>query len=100
MLDNNNVCSIERIGSKVYLDCFGEGTVTVYAQQVGNHNYWPTTKIYKQISIGTTGINDVENNKLQETKRYSFDGRILSSRRKGLNIIRMGDGTIKKVIVK
>lgn len=100
VLDNNNVCSIERIGNKVYLDCFGEGNVTIYAQQVGNHNYWPTTKIYKQISIGATGINNIPNEKALRIKRYATDGHVLSSPRKGINIIRMSDGTIKKVLVK
>ena len=32
--------------------------------------------------------------------RYTLDGRQLPAAQKGLNIIRMGDGSVRKVIVK
>lgn len=47
----------------------------------------------------TLGINIIKNNE-EEMKRYSLDGRILSTPSKGFNIIKMKDGTIKKVLVK
>ena len=36
----------------------------------------------------------------EEQARYSLDGRQLPTVQKGLNIVRMSDGTIKKVMVK
>ena len=36
----------------------------------------------------------------QATGRYSLDGQKLNAPRRGVNIIRMNDGTIKKVLVK
>lgn len=50
---------------------------------------------------GATGINNVENaNKAHEVSNYSINGVKHHGYIKGLNIIRMSDGTIKKVIVK
>ena len=34
------------------------------------------------------------------TERYSLDGRQLPAAQKGLNIVRMGDGTVRKVVIK
>ena len=47
----------------------------------------------------TLGIKSIKNNE-EEMKYYSLDGRILSSPSKGLNIIKMKNGTIKKVLIK
>lgn len=51
---------------------------------------------------GTVGINNVgvtEGN-VKEVARYSLDGRQLSRPEKGINIIKMSDGSTRKVIVK
>ena len=37
---------------------------------------------------------------VSEVARYSLDGRKLSAPQKGINILRMSDGTTRKVIVK
>ena len=47
----------------------------------------------------TTAIQGVQTSN-QEESYYSLDGRRLNSPKKGLNIIRMSDGTTKKVLVK
>lgn len=52
------------------------------------------------LPLGETGIENVANQKAEETERYTLDGIKESGTRKGLNIIRMRDGTTKKVIVK
>lgn len=50
---------------------------------------------------GTTGITDVENNKnANEVSRYLIDGTKVHGQKKGLNIVRMSDGTTKKVFIK
>lgn len=49
----------------------------------------------------TTGINGVESDtNPTETARYTIDGRRISSPQKGINIIKMSDGNVKKVIIK
>lgn len=54
--------------------------------------YNPTEE-YLSISGTTAGA-------ISETARFSVDGTELSSPRKGVNIIRLSDGTVKKVLVK
>ena len=49
----------------------------------------------------TTGITDAE--RTEEVKvvaRYSLDGRLLTAPQKGVNILKMSDGTTRKVVVK
>ena len=49
-----------------------------------------------------TGINDaiINTHTVKEMKRYDAAGREINSQHKGLNIIKMSDGTIRKVIIK
>lgn len=59
-LDNDTVCSLQTIGDKAYLDCFGTGKVVITAKQLGNGNYYPTTKSYKLMTVvNTTGISAI-----------------------------------------
>ncbi len=49
----------------------------------------------------STGISKtVSNNDVTESSRFTMDGRQLSSPAKGLNIVKMSDGSVRKVIVK
>ena len=47
-----------------------------------------------------TGIDNTVNKKAKESARFTLDGIKDSGAKKGLNIIRMNDGTVKKVVVK
>jgi len=47
-----------------------------------------------------TSVNTLSATDGQPVSRYSIDGRKLSTSQKGINIIRMNDGTVKKVLVK
>ena len=47
-----------------------------------------------------TAIKTVKQNEATETERYTTDGQIISKPQKGINIIKMSDGTTKKVLVK
>ena len=56
-----------------------------------------------QVKVGgTVGINNavVSDANVKEVARYSLDGRQLSRPEKGINIIKMSDGSTRKVIVK
>jgi hypothetical protein len=46
------------------------------------------------------GVTKVETERATEIKRYAIDGRAIKDSHKGVNIIKMNNGTIKKVVVK
>ena len=47
------------------------------------------------------GIHDIESSqKLTEVARYTIDGRRISQPQKGVNIVKLSDGTTFKVLVK
>ena len=65
-------------------------------------SFYPTTMPAYSITINgtyTTGINGLN---VEESERQVFtpDGKRVETPKKGLNIIRMSDGTVKKVVVK
>ena len=98
-IEGNPVCSVVRIGKKQYLDCFGEGEAVIVACQEGNKNYWQTTRAYKSIVIvSPNGIKQLIADK--EVVIYDVTGNRIPKLQKGVNIIKMSDGTIKKVMVK
>ena len=47
-----------------------------------------------------TAISSVHNTTATEAARYTLDGRQVSAPQRGLNIIRLSDGTVRKVMVK
>jgi hypothetical protein len=47
-----------------------------------------------------SGVTKVETERATEIKRYAIDGRAIKDSHKGVNIIKMNNGTIKKVVVK
>ena len=70
------------------------GCNTAYQQA----NQW---KEFFFIDNDVTGISAISNDKdLTIKSRYTLDGKLLSHPQKGINIIKMSDGTTKKVFVK
>ena len=100
-IEGSPVCSIVKIGKKQYLDCFGEGEAVIVAIQEGNKNWWQTTKIYKPIKIvSLAGISEAPFQLDEDAKIYDIRGYCLKKLQRGINIVIMGDGTKKKVVVK
>ncbi|MBR5728637.1 MAG: Ig-like domain-containing protein [Prevotella sp.] len=98
-VEGNQICSITKVGDKQYLDCTGEGETVIVAIQEGNKNYLETTKIYKPITIKTaTGIVTISSD--ADVKMYDISGNRISKLQRGINIVKMADGTTKKVVVK
>ena len=66
------------------------------------NDLWVNNAETCKAGYGTSGISGTTTDKANatETARYTADGRKISEPVKGLNIIRMSDGTIRKVIVK
>ena len=51
------------------------------------------------VDASTTGINTVNNSHVTGNRFFTLDGREQPSLRRGLNIVRMADGTTKKIIL-
>ena len=49
---------------------------------------------------GFVGVDNINAENATEVARYTLDGRLLTAPERGVNIIRMSDGTVKKVLVK
>ena len=100
-VEGAQICSIVKIGNKQYLDCFGEGDAVIVAVQKGNNNYWETTKIYKPVTIiSSTGIDMNVMEADDSVQIYDLAGNRISKLQKGVNIVKMSDGKIRKMIVK
>ena len=64
---------------------------------------WQEQVISPAFRIGDgslTGIEAIKNDTATEVARYTIDGRTLSAPQTGVNIVKMSDGTVKKVLVK
>lgn len=56
--ENPSIAEVYAVGNKYYLDCKGEGELWLVAVQDGNHNYYSSPRIRKNIVIGdASGIN-------------------------------------------
>lgn len=53
-----------------------------------------------KLDLTSTGISSVNETDATEAVRYTLDGRQISAPQHGLNIVKMSDGTVKKVMVK
>lgn len=55
----------------------------------------------EQAAVGNnTSIQGIQSDYVNETARYTIDGQLISSPQKGLNIVKMSDGSTRKVIVR
>ncbi len=64
---------------------------------------WQQQVISPAFRIGSgspTAIETVNNDDATEVARYTVDGRAISAPQAGVNIVKMSDGTVKKVLVK
>lgn len=83
MLVDKNICTLS----------VPEGTITAYQQA----DQW---KDFLIIDNNITGVGTMTSGTGMPTIIYELNGRKNSETKHGLNIIRMGDGTMKKVVVK
>ena len=61
---------------------------------------WNTFAQIIPITEEETGIETIKSDTTHSTDIYTLEGKQLPNLKKGINIIRMSDGTIKKVLVK
>lgn len=74
----------------------GKADITI---QINSNGKLAETVVSVEVTEATD-IDAVEGAKAEETGRYTLDGKMLNAPQRGINIIRMSDGTIKKVIVR
>lgn len=91
-----NFSNMTFIDGKLYVP---KGCKEIYASAPVWKNFW---NIYElEQDIYSSGINVQENNiKRSEVSRYTIGGALIKNPQKGVNIIKMGDGAVKKVVVK
>lgn len=117
--------SLTEIGNKVFSYCTHLTDVYCYAQSVPNTPgnafqysnisnatlHVPATAVnaykavepwknFKKIVALTTSIMPISKEQIDEPTYYTIDGKRLDAPQKGLNIVRMGNGTTKKVVIK
>ncbi len=82
------------LDTKVYVP---KGTLAAYQAEDGWKDFWNLMEW-----DSTTGVESaiITKSDAVELYRYNANGQILTSPQKGLNIIRMSDGSTKKVLVK
>lgn len=97
-ISNENVLKAEMADGNLVITPLkaGKADITI---QINSNGKLAETVVSVEISE-TTDIEAVEGAKAEETGRYTFDGKMLNAPQRGINIIRMSDGTIKKVIVR
>lgn len=74
----------------------GKADITV---QINSNGRLAETVVSVTVSEAS-GISGVEAEGAEESSRYTLDGRLLNGKQRGINIIRMSDGRVKKVVVK
>lgn len=74
----------------------GEAAVTI---KVNSNGKLAETTFVVTVTPAT-GIKNITTNGAVEVARFSADGKRISAPQKGLNIIRMSDGSTRKVVVK
>ncbi len=91
---NPQVATVDRSGKVIALST---GTTTISATIIDGSDVSASCVV----TVGNAGITDVKSdNTATEVARYDINGRMLAQPTKGINIIKMSDGSIRKEWVK
>ena len=97
-VSNDNVVATMN-GSKLVIEGKKAGNTTI-TLKANSNGIIATTTLYVKVDE-PTGINNVENaSDIYEVARYTVDGKRIAAPQKGVNIVRMSDGSTRKVVVK
>ncbi len=97
-VSNTDVLTAEMLNGDLVITPVAEGTADIVLQVNSNGKLAETT-VNVTVS-GATGIGNVNGEGATEVARYTLDGKRLDAPQRGVNIVRMSDGTMKKVVVK
>lgn len=86
-------------------DTYGYSVTSYFEYEGKSTTSAPSNTVVVNLATGdshiSTGVEEtVAGGDVREVARYSLDGRQLAAPQKGINIIRMSDGTTRKVLVK
>lgn len=86
-------------------DTYGYSVISNFEHEGESTTSAPSNTVVVNLVTGdshvSTGVEEtVAGSDVREVARYSLDGRQLAAPQKGINIIRMSDGTTRKVLVK
>ena len=92
-----NVMTVQLTG----LDYESEYAFVAFVKTSENETFYGEQQTFRT-GPDTSGVEDVTvaNGEVVETARFNLKGHRLNAPRRGLNIIRMSDGTVRKVMVK
>lgn len=97
-VSNDNVLATME-GGKLVIEGKKAGNTTITLKANSNGIIATTTLSVKVDEA--TGISNVENtSNVYEVARYTVDGKRIAAPQKGINIVRMSDGSTRKVVVK
>ena len=97
-VSDESVLKAEIQGDDLVITPLANGTAVITIQVNSNGKLAETTV---SVTIAeATGISGVDAEGATEVSRFTLDGKKLDAPQRGINIVRMSDGTIKKVIVK
>lgn len=98
-ISNESVLSAEMLNGDLVITPLADGTADITIQINSNGKLAECV-----VSVTVTGASAIDNVDAESgatvVSRYTLDGKLLNAPQRGINIIRMSDGTIKKVIVK
>lgn len=98
-ISNDNILSAQIVNGDLVITpiAIGYADITI---QINSNGKLAETVVSVSIS-DLSGIDGVDSESdAVEVARYTLDGKLLNDPQRGVNIIRMSDGTIRKVIVK
>lgn len=96
-VSNDNVVATLQ-GSKLVIEGKKVGNTTI-TLKANSNGIIATTTLSVKIDEAT-GISDIENaSDVYEVARYTVDGKRIAAPQKGINIVRMSDGSTRKVVV-
>ena len=84
-----------------YFDSSNYTNATLYVPYGTKDKYLSTTgwkNFVNIVEMDETAVKEVSASNTNEAKYYSLDGKQLSQPQKGLNILKMSDGTTRKVV--
>lgn len=94
--DDNVVATMQ--GSKLVVEGKKAGSTTI-TLKANSNGIIATTTLSVKVDAAT-GISNVENaSDVYEVARYTVDGKRITAPQKGINIVRMSDGSTRKVVV-
>lgn len=97
-VSNESVATAKVQNGNLVVEGLSKGT-SVVTIKVNSNGIVTTASVTIKVTAAT-GIDNVEANDAVEVARFTADGKRISAPQKGINIIRMSDGSTRKIVVK